>query len=39
MIILPLDGRGSRWGWTWYVPPHPHPLPPGERRIMELFSE
>jgi len=23
----PLDGGGLRWGWTWYGPPHPCPLP------------
>lgn len=28
-----------RWGWTWYVPPHPRPLPPGERDIIGLFFE
>src|SRR3972149_7129228 len=27
-IILPLDGGGLRWGWTKYIPPYPHPLPP-----------
>jgi len=23
----PGDGGGLRWGWTKYIPPHPHPLP------------
>jgi len=47
-IILPLDGGGLRWGWTWYVSPSPlraigssepeaHPLPPGEREIIRII--
>jgi len=20
IILLPLDGGGLRWGWTWYAP-------------------
>jgi len=34
-------GSESLWlgeGWTWYGPPHPYPLPPGERGIIRLFS-
>lgn len=34
----PGDGAGSRWGWIGYIPPHPRPLPPGERGIFDLFS-
>jgi hypothetical protein len=31
-VILPLDGGGLKWSdHTTYAPPHPHPLPPGER--------
>jgi len=37
-----------RWGWTWHVPPHPHPFlsepeallgrrPPGERGIIGVI--
>jgi len=39
IILLPLDGGGLRWGWTWYGPPHPPPLPPEERGITGLFSK
>lgn len=38
-------GEGTRrkrlrcaWGWTCCFPPHPRPLPPGERELLELFS-
>jgi hypothetical protein len=34
---LPFDGGGLRWGWTGHLPPHPRPLPPGERGIIEVF--
>jgi len=27
-------GEGLRWGWIGYPPPHPRPLPPGERGIL-----
>jgi hypothetical protein len=36
-IILPLDGGGLRWGWTWHISPHPRPLPQGERGIIRVF--
>jgi len=37
-IILLLEGGGSRWGCRWYGSPHPRPLPPRAREIIELFS-
>jgi hypothetical protein len=39
LLVLPLDGGGLRWGWTCIFPPHPHPLPPGEREIIVIFSD
>ena len=37
LIILPLDGGGLRWGWTECAPPHPRPLPQGEREMTGNF--
>jgi len=34
------SGSESLWlgeGWICYVPPHPHPLPPGAREIIGVF--
>jgi hypothetical protein len=37
--VLPLDGGGSRWGWTWGGLPSPSPLPPGEREFLHLENQ
>jgi len=33
-----LDGRGSRGGWMISRPPHPCPLPPGEREFLPSIT-
>jgi hypothetical protein len=38
ILSSPIKGEDSGGGGHNFLPPHPHPLPPGEREIMVLFS-
>jgi hypothetical protein len=35
--VIYINILGKREGAKYSCPPHPRPLPPGEREIMELF--